>query len=139
MRDGSDVAGAETRNHFLSATGSFAEGRTPRCSKLLVLLQNAVEGTKLLKTLNTFMAVATFFAACSLFAQTPQDVTLTAASAEQEYPVVSRDAHERVWARVTWETNHAGRIFARTNSYIELATRLHARATARGNFGKAKC
>jgi hypothetical protein len=45
------------RLHFLSATGSFAEGRTPHCSKLLVLLQSRVEGMSLMRSL-TFLSAA---------------------------------------------------------------------------------
>jgi hypothetical protein len=42
-----------------------------------------------------------------------------------DYSVTERGPHHRVLASVTWTTNAAGRVLARTNSYTELATGLH--------------
>jgi len=41
------------------------------------------------------------------------------------YEVVERDAHSRVWARVSYATNKLGEVTASTNSYTELATGIH--------------
>ncbi len=45
------------------------------------------------------------------------------------YEVVERDAHSRVWARVSYVTNELGDVLVRTNSFVELQTGLHYRAS----------
>src|SRR5205823_8219684 len=40
------------------------------------------------------------------------------------YSVIQRGPHAKVWQRVTWQTN-AGRAFAITNKYTQLATGMH--------------
>lgn len=51
----------------------------------------------------------------------------TAGQAQPEnYSVIERGPHHRVMASVTWTTNAiTGKVFARTNSYTELATGMH--------------
>lgn len=54
-------------------------------------------------------------------------LALTMASVAQDggqtgYSVSSRSAHETVWQRVVWQTNQVGRVMARTNVFVELAT-----------------
>ena len=43
------------------------------------------------------------------------------------FEVVERDAHSRLWARVSFETNRLGKVSARTNTFTELQTGLHYR------------
>jgi hypothetical protein len=43
----------------------------------------------------------------------------------ESYSVIERGPHHRVMASVTWSTNAAGRAFAHTNLYTELATGMH--------------
>src|SRR6266567_6343322 len=38
------------------------------------------------------------------------------------YSVVKRDGNQKVWDKVTWDTNETGVATVRTNSYTELAT-----------------
>jgi hypothetical protein len=42
--------------------------------------------------------------------------------ASTNYSVTQRGANHRVWSKLEWHTNHAGRAIAHTNSYTELAT-----------------
>lgn len=39
--------------------------------------------------------------------------------------IVERGPHHRVWSAVSWETNSAGRVVSRTNSYTELESGMH--------------
>src|SRR6185295_18404934 len=46
-----------------------------------------------------------------------------AAPVDSAYTLVARDASQKVWAKLTWETNaFTGEAIAKTNSYVELAT-----------------
>lgn len=51
-----------------------------------------------------------------------------AAPAKGEYAVVARGANSRIWQRVSYQTNQAGRVRAVTNSYTELGTGLCVQA-----------
>ncbi len=46
-------------------------------------------------------------------------------NASRSYSIVERGPHHRIIATMTWTTNRSGRVFARTNSYTELATGMH--------------
>lgn len=57
-------------------------------------------------------------------------VSLTTASVAQDggqngFTVASRSAHETVWQRLEWSTNSLGRVAARTNEFVEVATGLN--------------
>src|SRR5438046_2551449 len=39
-----------------------------------------------------------------------------------DYAIIERDGNQKVWSKVTLETNSIGKVTAKTNSYVELAT-----------------
>lgn len=44
---------------------------------------------------------------------------------QSSWVAASRAAHGTVWQRVEWQTNESGRVIARTNEFVELATGLN--------------
>src|SRR5438445_6172063 len=71
------------------------------------------------------------FLASSVQAQQPLDQTAVDSSpdsntrvvAETTYAIAARDGNQKIWSRVTWESNSlTGDLTAKTNSFIELAT-----------------
>src|SRR5437867_3395822 len=70
--------------------------------------------------------LATSAQAQQTFDQQPTSTTLdsdTRVVAETPYAVASRDGNQKIWSKITWESNAVtGELRAKTNSFIELAT-----------------
>lgn len=81
-----------------------------------------------MKTNYLILALACFIAN-ALPAQVDQSKTGPAGATDGSlrYAEVARDAHSRVWARVSYETNGLGEAIVTTISFVELQTGLHYR------------